>query len=155
MSQKNKWTIFYLAVFFAETFLIAWYVHATEPLRYPLTTNLLVLSGLVSSIFLIPFLLILRSGFSRVEAYMRRAVGKSFLLWIIFVTLPLLISGAGIFSRPEVIIYFFYLLCGFFLIWFFHLPYPYAILNFIFPGISLLYFLISGEITREKERASL
>jgi membrane protease YdiL (CAAX protease family) len=150
MQKRNRWVFAYLIVFFIEMLIITLYAHTVQPRYYILSPYLFILSSLASFILLFPFFIIMWLGYSKPEKIWKRAIGRGYLIWILCMTIPLIMSVLGVFSENGFFLYFLFVMAGFFLVRYFRLPYGYALLPILFPGVALLYLLIYGQYIEEK-----
>ena len=147
MTERTKWSVYYLLTMCLEVVIFAASVHAKAVAQGLSSPMVLIGSAVLSAVILVPFYIVTWTGFSKRGRFIQRAIGTGFLLWILIIDVHLLISlFLGISSDTIFLIYAFDVAIGLALIWYFSLPYESGILAVIFPGVSLLYFLIYGQV---------
>lgn len=143
MSDRRRWTLYYLFAFCIETFIFGLAVHQLKPWESFEYTFLV--GGIFSFIILFPFYVVTWLGTGSLKN-IKRAVGTGFLIWTLIIAAHTVIWITGVFQSTRLLVYLSDVLIGLFLLRYFNFPNAFAILPVIFPGISLLYFLIYGQI---------
>lgn len=144
MSRKLKNASFYLLLLLIEAPIIWLFVHGRSPVNHPLNTYWFVLSFLALLIISLPFFIIAQVGNFKLQV-----VGRSTLIWIFLLPIPLLIHATQL-PNSKMVIYFVETLIGIYIILFYKIPYSFIILALILPGISNLYFLLYGSLKQNK-----
>jgi hypothetical protein len=148
MAEK-RWAIYYAASLIISTWILTGVALRRLPLDRSLQYDIL-LAGLSAFILLLPSLILLCLTHSKPQRFLLRSLGQALLAWLLLIDIHILVLTVPPNGSGGELVYVFDIAIGFWLIKAFRLPYSFAILAVVFPGLSLLYFLVVGQM-RDRE----